>query len=159
MPRTTLPRLAEPPSVHEALAMERTLEATVEPRFIDAMGHMNVSFYVQLFDRGTWELFRRLGMDERYVRDTQHGAFAVEQHIRYLGELRAGDAVEIHTRILDAGPRSLTILHVMVDVGRRRVAAMMEVVGVHMDLRTRKSAPLAEPLVAALRGRLPPPGT
>ena len=41
------------PSLEEALAMARTLEAVVEPRFIDSMGHMNVAWYVHLFDRGT----------------------------------------------------------------------------------------------------------
>ena len=34
--------------------MPRVLEASAAPRFIDAMGHMNVAWYLHLFDRATW---------------------------------------------------------------------------------------------------------
>jgi acyl-CoA thioester hydrolase len=157
MPRSgSLPRLDHPPTFEEALALEQTLEASVEPRFIDSMGHMNVAWYVHLFDRATWSLFDRLGIDQRYLDRTQAGMFAVEHYIRYLGELRENDPLRIHTRILDAQPKSLTLVHVMLDPARARLAATAEVVGIHMDLATRRSAPFPAPLAAAIRARLSP---
>jgi acyl-CoA thioester hydrolase len=154
MARATLPRLAEPPSWEEAAAMDSMLEASVEPRFIDLMGHMNVAFYVHLFDRATWSFFERMGIDEPYRKQTQAGMFAVEQHLRYLGELREGDALRIHTRLLDLGPKALTLLHVMLDPARTRLAAVSEVVGVHIDLATRRAARFPDPIAANLRERL-----
>jgi acyl-CoA thioesterase FadM/ketosteroid isomerase-like protein len=144
------------PSLDEALALDLTLQASVEPRFIDAMGHMNVSWYVHLFDRATWALFQRLGIDDDYRRRANTGMFAVEEHVRYLGELREGDPLEVRSRLLAVSARSLRLEHVMVDPVRRRVSATAEVTGVHIDLATRRSAPFPEALLAAMRARLPP---
>jgi acyl-CoA thioester hydrolase len=141
------------------LALPLTLRAVVEPGFIDAMGHMNVSWYVHLFDRATWSLFAGLGIDEAYRRRANTGMFAVEEQVRYLSELREGDALEVHTRLLRASARSLRMLHVMTDPGRARVSATAEVVGVHIDLATRRTAPFPPELAARIRGAVdPPPG-
>jgi acyl-CoA thioester hydrolase len=153
-PRTSLPRLDGPPSLEEAGAMERTLQATVEPRFIDAMGHMNVAFYVHLFDQATWVLFQRLGIDEPYRQRAHVGMFAVEQHVRYLGELREGEALHIHSRLLEVAPKSVILLHVMIDPARTQVAATSEVVGVHIDMTSRRAVPFPEDLAARMRQRL-----
>jgi acyl-CoA thioesterase FadM len=145
------------PSLEEALALELTLQASVEPRFIDDMGHMNVAWYVHLLDRATWALFDRLGIDEGYRRRANIGMFAVEERLRYLGELREGDPLEVRSQLLAVTARSLRLWHVMVDPVRRRVSATAEVTGVHIDLSTRRSAPFPEELVAGMRRRLPPP--
>ena len=139
------------PSLEDALALPATLDASVEPRFIDAMGHMNVSWYVHLFDRATWVFFARLGIDDDYRRRANVGMFAVEEHVRYLGELREGDALTVHTRLQDSGPRWLRLAHAMIDPKRRRLSAVAEVVGLHIDLGTRRSSPFPEELAARLQ--------
>jgi hypothetical protein len=87
--------------------------------------------------------------------------FAVEEHIRYLGELREGDPLEVRSRLLEVAPKSLRILHVMTDPVRARVSATAEVVGVHIDLGTRRSTPLPPDVAAragaALVATAPPP--
>ena len=70
--------------VAEARALELTVEAAVEPRFLDAMGHMNVAWYVHFFDRGVWAFFAQLGLDEAYLQSKKRGMFAVEENLRYL---------------------------------------------------------------------------
>jgi acyl-CoA thioesterase FadM len=145
------------PSVDDALALDLTWQASVEPRFIDEMGHMNVSWYVHLFDRATWAFFSRLGIDDEYRRRANVGMFAVEEHVRYLGELREGDPLEVRSELLAVSARSLRLGHVMVDPVRRRVSATAEVTGVHIDLSTRRSAPFPDDLAAAMRGRLRAP--
>src|SRR5262249_22376637 len=120
------------PSLEEARALSLTLEASVEARFIDAMGHMNVAWYVHLFDQATWALSARLGIDEDYRRRTNTGMFAVEEHIRYLGELREGDRLEVRSRVEDGGPRSVRLFHAMLDPARARLSAVVDVVGVHI---------------------------
>jgi acyl-CoA thioester hydrolase len=148
------PRLTAPLTLEEARALPLLLEATVEPSFIDMMGHMNVSYYVHLFDRATWALFAAMGIDETYRGAAQAGMFAVEQHIRYLHELREGDALQVHSTLLDVQPKTVHLLHAMVDPARARVAAVTEVIGLHIDLRTRRAAPFPETMVPALRARV-----
>ena len=145
------PTLDAPPTLGEARALPRTLEASVEPMFIDAMGHMNVAWYVHLFDRATWILFGRLGIDEPYRERARAGMFAVEQHIRYIAELRENDPLHIHSRVLDVQRKSVNLLHVMVDPVRERIAAATEVIGVHVDLTTRRAIPFPEALMPGLR--------
>jgi acyl-CoA thioester hydrolase len=152
--RGPFPRLTAPLTVTEARALPPSLEAAVEPRFIDVMGHMNVSYYVHLFDRATWALFTALGIDEVYRGENQAGMFAVEQHIRYLHELREGDALRIHSALLDVQAKSVHILHAMIDPARDRLAATTEVIGVHIDLRTRRAAAFPEAMVPVLRARV-----
>jgi acyl-CoA thioesterase FadM/ketosteroid isomerase-like protein len=153
------PRNLPPPelSLDEALAMPLTLQAAVEPRFIDQMGHMNVSFYVHLFDRATWAFFASLGIDGDYLRRSGAGMFAVEEHVRYLGELREGDPLEVHTRMIGASRKWVRLLHAMTDPVRRRVSAVAEVVGVHIDLATRRSAPFPDDLAPRIAAAVTPP--
>lgn len=134
----------------QARALELTVEAVVEPRFLDAMGHMNVAWYVHLFDRGVWAFFSRVGLDEGYLGQKQRGMFAVEENLRYLSELREGAAVDVHTGLLEVRPKTLRLLQYMVDRDRQRVAAVCEVVAVHIDLTTRRSIELEPQVLARL---------
>jgi acyl-CoA thioester hydrolase len=149
-------QLRAPPSFDEACALPRRLEATVQPGFLDANGHMNVMWYMHLFDRATWALFASFGIDGDYAGRARASMFAVEQHLRYYGELRLGDALDVHTRVLAITPKSLRFLHVMLDRARRRVAATAEMVGVHVDLQTRRALAFPDDVRARLRRGLEP---
>src|SRR6188768_2505829 len=93
-----------------ARALELTVEAAVEPRFLDAMGHMNVAWYVHLFDRGIWTFFERHGLDARYLEATRRGMFALEETLRYYSELREGDRLSVHTGPLELRPKTVRLL-------------------------------------------------
>jgi steroid delta-isomerase len=146
--------------VAEAQALELTVEAAVEPRFLDAMGHMNVAWYVYLFDRGVWEFFERHGLDEQYLRGAARGMFALEENLRYLSELREADALTVHTGLLELKPKTVRLLQYMVDTKRQKVAAVREVVAAHIDLATRRSTTFTERVVAQLQAApsAAPPG-
>jgi acyl-CoA thioester hydrolase len=145
----------------EARAAELTVEAVVEPRFLDAMGHMNVAWYVYLFDRGIWEFFERHGLDERYRQRESRGMFALEESLRYLSELREGQALHVHTAALEVRPKTLRLQQYMVDCEAQKVAAVREVVAAHIDLSTRRSAPFGEAVLAQLHAapHVEPTGT
>jgi acyl-CoA thioesterase FadM/ketosteroid isomerase-like protein len=134
----------------EAQGLELTVEARVESRFLDAMGHMNVAWYVHLFDRGVWMFFERHGLDEQYRRQANRGMFALEENVRYLSELREGQPLHVHTGVLEVRPKTLLLLQYMLDRDAEKVAAVREVVAAHIDLATRRSAPFPE----AVRARL-----
>lgn len=134
----------------QARALELTVEAEVEPRFLDEMGHMNVAWYVHLFDRGIWTFFARHGLDSRALRETKRGMFALEDNLRYLSELREGDALDVHTGVLEVRPKTLRLLQYMLDKRQQKVAAVREVIAVHIDLTTRRSVAFAEDVTAKL---------
>src|SRR6478609_3057566 len=128
-----------------------TIQGVVEPRFLDAMGHMNVAWYVHLFDRGVWDYFAHTGLDPDYLQRQQRGMFAVEETIRYVSELREGDALEVHTGALEVRPKTLRLQQHMIDSRRQRVAAVCEVVAVHIDLATRRSIEFEPAVLARLQ--------
>jgi uncharacterized protein (TIGR02246 family) len=114
------------------------------------MGHMNVAWYVHLFDRGIWEFFARHGLDEGYRQAAGSGMFALEESVRYLSELREGQALSVYTGVLEVRPKTLRLQQYMVDRAGEKVAAVREVVAAHIDLSTRRSAPFAEAVLARL---------
>lgn len=127
------------PSAEQLSLLPLTLEAEVLPQFIDDMGHMNVSWYVHLFDRATWALLTSLGFSRDYIEQTHSGAFAAEQHIKYLSELRLGDRLEVRSRLLSVSARRIHFMHFMSHVPSGKLAARLESIGVHVDLKARKA--------------------
>ena len=124
----------------------------VRPEWIDYNGHMNVAYYLVAFDNATDAFFDALGFDEAWRKRTGHSFFAVEGHIRYLGETKlAADAKRIH------------YFHTMRVEGSGAIASTFECLSLHVDMRTRKSAPFAPDDLARVRevvaahAALPPP--
>ena len=67
---------------------------------------------------------------------------AVEQRIAYERELRAGDALVIHTSVLEARGKVLRFVHRMAIPDSDDFAALMMQTTVHLDLDLRKATPL-----------------
>jgi acyl-CoA thioesterase FadM len=128
----------------DVFTLELTLEASVEPRYLDSMGHMNVAFYVDLFNRGVWTFFGRHGLDEAYLRASTRGMFALEESVRYLSELREGDALSVYTGVFEARHKTLRLGQYMVDERKQVLSATREVVAAHIDLSSRRSVAFEE---------------
>src|SRR5262244_3777702 len=78
-----------------------TYRGTVYPWQCDHMGHMNVMWYTNKFDEASWQLLSKLGLTRSRCRKEGTGMAAVEQHIQYKRELRAGDLVTIRSAVLE----------------------------------------------------------
>lgn len=133
-----------------------TNQKTIPPEYIDIMGHMNVMWYIHIFDYGTRNLFHSFGFGEEYVHQTGMGSFALESHIRYLGEVRLGESVTVRSRLLDRSEKTLHFIHFMTRDSNMELAATVEVLGAHIDLKARKITPFPQvildrldPLIAA----------
>lgn len=144
-------------SVTPGLAL--TLEAAVEPHFVDAMGHMNVAFYAQLFDRAVWRRFGELGLDAAYLERERRGMFALEENTRYLVELRQGERLSVHTALVEVREKTLRFLQYLDNRDKQELAATQEIVVAHIDLTTRRTTPIPSELrarlAAAVVGSLP----
>jgi acyl-CoA thioester hydrolase len=118
----------------------------VYPSHLDSMDHMNVQHYTAAFDQSSWILLARVGLDAAYFRDTSSGVAALEQTTHYKAELRAGDVFEINSSIVAVRQKTMRLRHEMYKSGTYTLAASTTIVGVHLDMTTRKGSPIPEPV-------------
>ena len=137
--------------MHESLI---TYRGTVYPWHCDHVGHMNVMWYVGKFDEATWQFFNVLGLSPSYLRSAKRGMAAVDQHISYFKELRAGDVVTVRTKLLDIKEKSIRFVHEMTNDESNEIAARTTLKGVHMDTDARKSCAFDESVWAKMSSML-----
>ncbi len=113
----------------------------VMPEWIDANGHMNLAYYVVLFDYAADLLFAELGIGLEYKRNTNHGTFVVETHTLYERELLVGERVRVVSQIVAADAKRLHLAHEMFREPGGERAAMQELMFLAIDFATRRVAP------------------
>jgi acyl-CoA thioester hydrolase len=135
---------------------------TVRPEWIDYNGHMNVAYYVLVFDHATDALFEALGLGVDYRAATDGTLFALESHILYEHEVRLDDRLRIESRILGVDGKRLHFGHEMFHAVEGWRAATIELMTVHVDFATRRTCPFPSDRRAAIdaaalaHARLPP---
>ena len=115
---------------------------TVRPEWVDYNGHMNVAYYVLVFDHGTDAALDRLGLGEVYREATSGSVFVGEAHITYEQEVHAGQRLTVSSRVLGYDSRRLILYHEMFAEGLDGVVATNEVLCLHVDLRSRRTSPI-----------------
>ena len=83
----------------------------VRPEWIDHNGHMNMGYYLVVFDFATDEFFRWIGLDESHRRAARVTTFALEAHVTYHREVREGDLLRFTTLLLAHDAKRLHYLH------------------------------------------------
>jgi acyl-CoA thioester hydrolase len=130
-----------------------TYQSVIPDDYLDEMGHMNVMWYTHLFSLGAWGLFQMVGLNREYFEAKHAGSFALEQHFRYLKEVRAGQHVTIRSRVLGRTEKRWHTIHFMTIDELDALAATSEGVQTHVDMRSRRSSPIP-PAVAEAIDRL-----
>ena len=125
-----------------------TASATVQAEHLDFLNHMNVMWYTHFFDKATWGFFEIFSFGRDYHQG-EYGSFALEHYTRYLAELRQGDKVKLYTRAVARNDKLLHFVHLMVRERDGELSATQEMLGIHIDMRTRRSAPLPEHIAEA----------
>ena len=125
-----------------------TYRGTVYPWHCDQVGHMNVMWYVAKFDEATWQFFNALGLAPSYMRSASRGMAAVDQHISYIEELRAGDVVTITTTLIEFKEKSLRFTHEMFNDETNVLVSRTTLKGVHLDTVARKSCAFPQSIAA-----------
>lgn len=121
-----------------------TYRGIVYPWQCDHMGHMNVMYYANKFDEACWQLLSMLGLNPSRFAEEGTGMAAVEQHIQYRRELRAGQAVTIQSAVLEVKDKTIHMLHKLIDDASGEVAATTVVVGVHIDAMLRRAVSIPQ---------------
>ncbi len=138
------------PLVQEITALPHVGTFTVTEDHLDIMGHMNVRHYLAFFDDAGWELFNMIGLTADYYRANQTGGFALQQIINYIAEVRLGETVHIHARILGRTEKRIHNMLFMVNVNTQKLAATIEEMGAHADLTIRRTAPYPPNIAAKI---------
>jgi acyl-CoA thioester hydrolase len=123
---------------------------TVQPEWVDYNGHMNMGFYLVAFDvAATDPFYEWLRIGEDYVEERRRSVFTLAANIDYLAELFEGDEGRIATRLIDWDRKRLHYFHTMYDA-EGTVVATNELLGIHVDMETRKSVDFDSDLQALL---------
>ena len=125
-------------------------EATVLPEWIDSNGHLNLAYYVVVFDLATDKLYATLGIGDAYREATGNSCFTAETHTVYEREVRLGDQLLVKTWLLGADSKRLHYFHEMFHVESGERSAVQELMALHIDMSVRRVAPFPEAQVAAL---------
>jgi acyl-CoA thioester hydrolase len=108
--------------------------APVQAEWVDDNGHMNVAYYVLMFDRATDALLDRLGLGAAYRQRTNHSIYVLEAHVTYEREVKEGDMLRVATQLVDADAKRLHFFHTMYHAAAGYRAATTELLALHVDL-------------------------
>jgi acyl-CoA thioester hydrolase len=123
----------------------------VRAEWIDHNGHMNMGFYLVVFDFATDEFFRWIGLDADHRRANGVTTFALEAHVTYHREVREGDPLRFTTLLLEHDAKRLYYFHQMFHAEDGYLAATNELMSLHVSEETRRGAPMAPEILETLR--------
>ncbi len=127
------------------------LEGVVLPEWIDANGHMNLAYYVVLFDQATDLLYDALGVGQAYRDATGNSTFTAETHTLYEREVRVGERVRVTAHLLGADTKRLHYFHEMFHAEDGHRVAAQELIALHIDMSVRRVAPFPADLHATIQ--------
>ena len=126
----------------------------VRPEWIDSNGHMNLAYYVVVFDLATDRLYDALNIGNAYREASGNSCFTAETHTLYEREVTVGESLRVGTTLLGADAKRLHYFHEMFHgVEGHRVAAQ-ELLALHIDMGVRRVSPFPPDRLAAINAAL-----
>ena len=105
----------------------------------DYNNHMNVAYYVLIFDLyGAEKLMTLFNMGETSAKNTKKSTMVVESHITYNQEVKEGDEVDVNLLYFDHDKKRLQYKLEMIHKEKKYLASTIEVLSLYVDLRERK---------------------
>jgi acyl-CoA thioester hydrolase len=135
------------------MAIDAPLDAyrdVVRPEWIDANRHMNVGYYLVVFDFATDEFMRWVGLGAEHRRAHRITTFCLEAHVTYHREARQADPLRFTTQLLGHDAKRLHYIHAMYHAREGYLIATNELMSLHVALETRRGAPMAPEILTRL---------
>ena len=102
--------------------------------------HMNMAYYVLIFDLA-WEIIlEKFKMGEHSAKTTKKSTMVVETHTTYNNEVKQGDDVEIVLTHFDHDRKRLHFKMEMYEKSKKTLSATIEMLSLYIDLKQRKVA-------------------
>ena len=107
--------------------------------WIDYNNHMNVSYYLLIFDKYGADILNDVfKMGEHSAKTTGKSTMIVESHITYNQEIQVDDQVEVNLLYFDHDKKRLQYKMEMVHKEKKYLASTIEVLALYVDLNSRK---------------------
>ena len=111
----------------------------IKKEWTDYNGHMNVAYYVLIFDLNAAELLmNKFNMGEKSAKETNKRTMVVESHITYNQELLEGDEVDLNLIYFNHDKKRLQYKFEMVHKTKNYLASTIEILALYVDLSKRK---------------------
>ena len=104
----------------------------------DYNGHMNLSYYILVFDMGAEIILSKFKMGEHSAKTTKKSTMVVETHTTYNKEVKEGDDVDVFISYFDHDNKRLLYKLEMYDKARNTLSATTEILALYIDLNIRK---------------------
>ena len=107
--------------------------------WLDYNGHMNVAYYVLIFDiYGAEKLMTQFKMGEHSAKTTNKSKMVVESNINYNKEVKLDDEVNLNLVYFDHDKKRLLYKLEMIHKQKGYLVSSMESLSLYVDLKERK---------------------
>ena len=106
----------------------------------DYNNHMNLSYYILVFDLGAEVILSKFKMGEQSAKTTKKSTMVVETHTAYNNEVKEGDEVDVFLSHFDHDNKRLHYKLEMYEKSDNILSATTEVLALYVDLNLRKVA-------------------
>jgi len=104
----------------------------------DYNGHMNLAFYILVFDKGAEKILSKFKMGEQSAKTTKKSTMAVESHTTYNNEVKEDEEVDVYLSYFDHDKKRLQYKLEMYEKNKNILSATTEVLSLYIDLNIRK---------------------
>ena len=110
----------------------------IKKEWTDYNNHMNMVYYVLVFDQ-VWEvMLEKFKMGENSAKTTNMSTMVVETYTTYNNEVKEGDEVEINLTFFDHDKKRLHYKMEMIEKSSQKLSATLEMLSLYIDLNKRK---------------------
>jgi len=106
--------------------------------YTDYNGHLNVAYYVRIFDIAADVMLDNFKMGGESAKQNSKTTFVAEMHTIYKQEVRLGEEVETHLTYLNHDKKRMQYRLSMFHKEKKYLAATNEVLSLYVDLSKRK---------------------
>ena len=104
----------------------------------DYNGHMNLSYYILVFDMGAEVILSKFKMGEQSAKTEKRSTMVVETHTTYNQEVKEGNEVDVFLSHFDHDKKRLHYKLEMYEKGKNILSSTTEVLSLYIDLNLRK---------------------
>ncbi len=110
----------------------------------DYNNHMNLSFYILVFDKAAEKILSQFKMGEEAAKKAKRSTMVVETHTTYNNEVKEGEDVEVFLSYFNHDKKRLHYKLEMYEKSKNILSATTEVLSLYIDLNLRKVAEFEE---------------
>ena len=106
----------------------------------DYNNHMNLSYYILVFDKAAEKILSNFKMGEEAAINTKRSTMVVETHTTYNNEVKEGEEVDIYLSYCDHDKKRLHYKLEMYEKSKNVLSSTTEVLALYINLELRKVA-------------------